>query len=501
MAHRTLAGRPLVHLPALADIARDGHPFVVIQKSAQVGVSELLVNLALWAGDSGYAGRGNVLFLMPTQNQMDDFAQARIDRALQDSPYLRSRLQPEPPRRKGADSKRLKRVGPGYIYLRGADSRRQVATVDADLVILDEFDQMEEGVLELARKRLGSSQRGLLRIASTPRLPESGVNALYLMSDQRRYFLPCRHCGLEQPLTWDENVDLERAAVVCGACRKPMDVRAKGRWIAQTPGNERVRGYHLSRLYSPWANLAEMIEASQATTPFAMQEFRNSDLAEPFVPPGGRLTLDVLDRCRRDYVMPDGCEEKTFMGIDVGIKLHVVIRQPVDEERIRSRAVFIGEVDTVAELSDLVRRYDVEGAIVDALPQQRLALEFAGKESEVRVGLAYYNRTDPGHESVWENGVQVYRINRTQALDEMFHAFQTEAAEIPKNARVLGGRVRDGLGEYYRQMMALSRVLEQNSVGNWVARYVDHGKADHFAHAEAYCAVAIQHCRSRIAVF
>jgi len=197
MAHRTLAGRPLVHLPALADIARDGHPFVVIQKSAQVGVSELLVNLALWAGDSGYAGRGNVLFLMPTQNQMDDFAQARIDRALQDSPYLRSRLQPEPPRRKGADSKRLKRVGPGYIYLRGADSRRQVATVDADLVILDEFDQMEEGVLELARKRLGSSQRGLLRIASTPRLPESGVNALYLVSDQRRYFLPCRHCGLE----------------------------------------------------------------------------------------------------------------------------------------------------------------------------------------------------------------------------------------------------------------------------------------------------------------
>ncbi len=199
--------------------------------------------------------------------------------------------------------------------------------------------------------------------------------------------------------------------------------------------------------------------------------------------------------------MADGCEEETFMGVDVGMKLHVVIRQPLDDERTRTRAVFTGEVDTVDALSDLVRRYNVEGAIIDALPEQRLALEFAGKESEVRVGLAYYNRTDPGHESVWENGVQVYRINRTQALDEMFHAFQTQAAEIPKNARVLGGRVRDGLGEYYRQMMALSRVLEQNSVGNWVARYVDQGKADHFAHAETYCAVAIQHCRSRIAFF
>ena len=110
MTHRRYPGGQL-HLPALAEIARDPHPLVVIKKSAQVGLTELMVNLALWAADTGYAERGNALFLMPTQNQMDDFAQARFDRAIQDSSYLRARLQPEPPRRKGADSKRLKRVG------------------------------------------------------------------------------------------------------------------------------------------------------------------------------------------------------------------------------------------------------------------------------------------------------------------------------------------------------------------------------------------------------
>ncbi len=26
--------------------------------------------------------------------------------------------------------------------------------------------------------------------------------------------------------------------------------------------------------------------------------------------------------------------------------------------------------------------------------------------------------------------------------------------------------------------------------GNWVARYLDHGKPDHYAHAEAYCQLA-----------
>ena len=42
-------------------------------------------------------------------------------------------------------------------------SRRQIASVDADLTILDEFDQMEEGVLELALKREYQAVFGLFR--------------------------------------------------------------------------------------------------------------------------------------------------------------------------------------------------------------------------------------------------------------------------------------------------------------------------------------------------
>jgi len=503
LAHRFLQGKPMRLTPALQDLCRDDHAFIVIQKAAQVFVSEYLINVALWVADTGQGDRGNALYVMPTQTQTDDFSQARFDKAIAESPYLMGRVFPPPPQKAGPARLRLKRLGRGYIYLRGADSRRQLTSVDADVVLLDEYDLMGEGVLDLAQKRLASSRLGWLRVASTPRLPEAGINALFLQSDQRYYFLKCPGCGLGQRLEWAENVDQKRGLVVCRRrrCRKALDLWGPGGWEAAAPGNDRVRGYHINRLYSPLANIPQMVYESQATTPAALREFNNAVLGETFVPPGGQLTLDVLDRCRRDYLMPDGCKEATFMGVDVGIKLNVVIRQPLDEERIRSRAVFIGEVDKFTELPELVRRYNVRGAVVDALPEQRLALEFARRESELRVGLAYYGRTDPGHESVWENGVQLYRINRTQALDEIFHAFQTQAAEIPGNARTVGGRVRDGLGEYYRQRMALSRVLEQNSLGNWVARYEDGGKADHFAHAEVYCVVALQCCRSRIAVY
>jgi hypothetical protein len=57
--------------------------------------------------------------------------------------------------------------------------------------------------------------------------------------------------------------------------------------------------------------------------------------------------------------------------------------------------------------------------------------------------------------------------------------------------------VQHGVGDYYRQMTAIHRILEQNAQGNWVARYSEHGKADHYAQAEAYCALACKGPPSR----
>ena len=503
MAHRWLGqGRLLTILPALADIARDPHDFIVIQKSAQVGATELLVNYALWAADTGLGERGNVLFCMPNQNQMDDFAQARFDRAIQDSPSLRRRLQPEPPRRKGADSKRLKRIGPGYVYLRGSDSARQIASVDADCVVLDEFDQMREGTLELARKRLASSRAGRLLIASTPRYPEAGINALYLQSDQRRYCIPCPHCGREQDLRWPENVDCESAQIVCRQCRQPLDPQTPGRWEAQAPGNTRIHGYHLSRLYSPWCDLPALIEASEAETPRALQEFHNSDLGETFAPPGGGLSLDDLDRCRADYRLDEYAEQPCVMGVDVGLKLHVVIREyhgrPEREARpaLRPRLWYADTVDTFADLEPLLERFHVEGTVIDYLPETHKVAEFCAGRPRVRV--AWYTRTDLGMEWVQaeDHRPAGFRLNRLEAIEQTLRRFHDGLALLPVDARALGGRVKAGWGEYYRELLAPRRTFEQTADGNWETRWLDHGRPDHYAHAEVYCLYAEEVART-----
>ena len=64
-------------------------------------------------------------------------------------------------------------------------------------------------------------------------LKETGINALFLQSDQRRYYLPCPACRVMQALTWEDNVDQERALVVCRDCRAPMDVLLGGGWRAE----------------------------------------------------------------------------------------------------------------------------------------------------------------------------------------------------------------------------------------------------------------------------
>ena len=61
---------------------------------------------------------------------------------------------------------------------------------------------------------------------------------------------------------------------------------------------------------------------------------------------------------------------------------------------------------------------------------------------------------------------------------------------LPDFAREAGGRVRDGIGAYYRQLLAPVRRLEATANGNWASRYANGGQPDHYAHAEIYALLA-----------
>ena len=133
---------------------------------------------------------------------------------------------------------------------------------------------------------------------STPQIAGiSRIEALYLKSDQRRYHVPCPHCGEQQPLEWSglrwsSGASSRRSGVayVCRECGALIEEHHKaamfaaGSWVPENP-DARIRGYRLNGLYSQiglgprWADLVEMWLDAQHD-PAKLKTFINDRLAE-----------------------------------------------------------------------------------------------------------------------------------------------------------------------------------------------------------------------------
>ena len=52
--------------------------------------------------------------------------------------------------------------------------------------------------------------------------------------------------------------------------------------------------------------------------------------------------------------------------------------------------------------------------------------------------------------------------------------------------------MREGLGEYARELLAPKRTTAQDANENWVSRYVSSSRADHYLQAEVYAMLAAE---------
>ena len=180
------------------------------------------------------------------------------------------------------------------------------------------------------------------------------------------------------------------------------------------------------------------------------------------------------------------------MGVDVGKRLHVIIRETGPYRRTSGGKLwFAGEVGSFEELDALMKKFNVDACVVDGAPEGHAARQFADRHRN-SVWIASYNRHQPGHETTKRTSTNpgLIHINRTQALDELTDLVKRGKLPLPRSARSLGGRVEQNVGEYYREMVVSKRTLESDENGNWEARWLKPGKPDHYAHAELYCMMA-----------
>lgn len=521
--YRSFSGGPMRIPGPLRAIYGDMSPRLSVMKAAQMGLSEYAINLALWIADSGYAGRGNALYILPGGEHAGDFVQARVNPAIQASPYLISRIRPDG-NTKDPDKVGLRRVGRGYTYWRTSGSRAGLRTVDADCSILDEYDVMSAWVLPMAQHRLDSSggdgSKGLLRIVSTPTYPGAGVDAEYLAGDQHRYEVRCEHCGAWQVLEWERNVEVAGdpheaaavAAIVCAKCRDDLARSIErawsaredgewGRWRAQQP-ERRTRSYHISQLYRPGVDLLAIARGLGSSNQETVQETWNQSLGMPHSPAGGQLSLEELIRACTEPRTVDQLAGvgPCRMGVDVGARLHVWIETDVDELATMTGAFDVTSFD---EVGALMARYDVRTCVVDAHPELHAAQAFKDAHRG-RVYLAEFvagrfpaswaDANDMDGKRVRDPKRQyLVQVDRTSAMDGFASRLRGESSEVfgwqpvlalPRDAR--------GIPGLFAHLQAPVRRVVPAGKGGMRAVYDEGSKADHWFLAGVYCDLARQ---------
>jgi len=312
---RTPYMRAIMDALSPADVCRR----IVFMKAAQVGATEAGNN---WIGFAIHQAPGPMLAVQPTVELAKRNSRQRIDPLIEESASLRGRVKPARSRDSG-NTMLSKEFAGGILIMTGANSAVGLRSTPARYIFLDEVDAYpasadDEGdPVTLAEARsLTFAHRRKVFLVSTPTIRGlSRIEREYEASDQRRYFVPCPHCGHTQWLEFErlrwEKGQPETAAYHCAACEEPIAEHHKtamlegGEWRATAEADDPATvGFHLSALYSPigwlsWERIARSWEATQGSDE-AIRAFRNTVLGETWVETGEALDWQRLyDRRKR----------------------------------------------------------------------------------------------------------------------------------------------------------------------------------------------------------
>ncbi len=299
---------------------------VVFMKAAQLGATEMGSN---WIGYVIHHAPGPMMAVWPTVEMAKRNSKQRIDPLIEESAILKELIAPARSRDSG-NTILAKEFRGGVLVMTGANSAVGLRSMPVRYLFLDEVDGYpldvdgEGNAVALAEARTRTFARRKIFIVSTPTIAGvSTIERAYEASDQRRYFVPCPHCGHRQwlrfeQLRWErgENGTFpETAAYVCESCEVPIPEHHKtwmlehGEWRAMAEGNNRTAGFHLSSLYSPigwrnWKDIAiawERAISKESGSSAEIKTFKNTELGETWVEEGEAPDWQRLLERREDY--------------------------------------------------------------------------------------------------------------------------------------------------------------------------------------------------------
>jgi phage terminase large subunit GpA-like protein len=291
---------------------------VVLMFPIQFGKTEVEINTLGYLMDHN---PGPVMVCLPGEVSRDKWVNQKLHPMIEESPAVRQALA-SVASRDAANTRTFKDFAGGQLYMEHAGSPSRLKSTTVKYLLVDELDEFAAALTtgddpeELLDGRTSAYPSTAKRLyISTPTLRGvSRIHARYERSDRRRYYLPCPHCGHEQPLEWSglhwqrapDGGHVTAAWYICRDCGAVIDEHHKpamiaaGRWVPENPGaRPGVRGYHINCLYYQiglgprWIELAQRWIDAQ-NDPAKLKTFVNDRLAEPWEDPSMRAVKHNL---------------------------------------------------------------------------------------------------------------------------------------------------------------------------------------------------------------
>ncbi len=284
---------------------------VVVMTSAQIGKTELLLNII---GYYVHYDPSPILLLQPTLEMAEAFSKDRLAPMIRDTIVLRNRIGDA--KSKNSGNTLLHKTFPGgHITMAGANSPSSLASRPIRAVLADEVDRYpvsagtEGDPLMLATKRTTTFWNKKKVYVSTPTIKgASRIEAEYEESTMDEWHVYCPSCGELQPYEWGRiNFDsVTMTCRCCGSLHNEHEWKAKkGKWVAKFPDRKK-RGFHLNEMASPWKRWEEIIEDFKAAkkSTETLKVWINTALGESWEQQGDGADEQVLFERKEVY----GCQ-------------------------------------------------------------------------------------------------------------------------------------------------------------------------------------------------
>ena len=313
--------RRVPYMREIMDCLSSYHPaeFVTVMKGSQTGGTDAGNN---WIGYTIHHDPGVMMIVFPGLSEVKRNTAERIDPLIESTPELQD-LVSRPRSRDSGNSIFRKKFRGGSLVMTGANSAVGLRSTPARKLFLDEVDGYpsdaggEGDPVDLAVRRTATygSRRKVYQVSSPTTEGRSRIQKAYGESDQRKWYVPCKGCGVFEVIQWI-NIEWpegepEKAAYVCPHCQHAHQQGDKnwllehGEWRASVETNGRHVGFHIPGLLSPFETWGEQARQflKVKDDPNRLKVFINTVLGEPWKEKGEAPEWERLYERREPYPM------------------------------------------------------------------------------------------------------------------------------------------------------------------------------------------------------